>query len=163
MWPRISGESWFAVEVTARPVPSWTSHDQPRSAGWPWSSGAMDSQNKLWSRCPTPLLRTSVRLSPGRASRVADQLIDGTVCPRGPIECGVEAGDVAAVVLVVVQTHRQLVDRGLRRAVRIRERWQCERHGNECHPTRARLVSGRPTASHQSWASVLHGAGRVTA
>jgi len=27
--PRISGESWLAVDVTARPVPSWTSHAQP--------------------------------------------------------------------------------------------------------------------------------------
>ena len=65
----------------------------------------------------------------GQGLEVAEHILDGTVRPGGSLECGVEAGDVAPVVLVVVETHRQLVDRGLQRAVRIRQRWQCMRHG----------------------------------
>src|SRR3954452_25162797 len=93
VWPVEIGESWLAVETTARPEPSWTSHDQPdpnwltpaflesslkesrspnvsliaeaRSpSGSPPPSGLMISQKKEWLECPPALLRTAVSLSP---------------------------------------------------------------------------------------------------
>src|SRR3954469_15358444 len=83
----------------------------------------------------------------GQSLEVAQHVFDGTVCPRGPLECGVEAGDIATVVLVVVDAHRQLVDRGLQRAVRIRERRQCERHATSVTRLGRGSYRGDPSAS----------------
>jgi hypothetical protein len=92
--PSITGESWFGVDLTARPVPSQTSHVQPEpkrltpasftaafrsptppkaseiaSASSPEGSpppfGPMISQKSVWLAWPPPLLRTAARLSSG--------------------------------------------------------------------------------------------------
>src|SRR4051812_37808148 len=65
----------------------------------------------------------------GQGIEVGEHVFYRTVRPRGSLERGVEAGDVALVVLVVVETHRQLVDGGFQCGVRIWKRWQCVRHG----------------------------------
>src|SRR6266498_1725019 len=97
--PLLIGESWFAVETTARPVPSWISQVQPEPKrltpasftaalsssrppkvdsiaepsdplGSPPPLGLMISQKKLWFAWPPALLRTTVRLSSGSRSKV---------------------------------------------------------------------------------------------
>ena len=96
----MSGLSWFGVDVTTSPEPSWTSHVQPEPkrftpasftfsfsasrppnvssiaeasapSGSPPPSGPMISQKSVWFACPPALLRTGIRLSSGSESRFA--------------------------------------------------------------------------------------------
>src|SRR4051812_45409137 len=87
----------------------------------------MDSQNKLWLRCPPPWSRTRVRLSSGRASRSPSSSWTGRSAHAVPSSAALRPA-TSTMVLVVVDAHRQLVDRGLQRAIRIRERRQYVRH-----------------------------------
>ncbi len=58
----------------------------------------------------------------------AQHLLDWAVRPLGALERGVDVIDVRAVMLVVVNAHRLLVDRGLERVVGVRERGQLVGH-----------------------------------
>jgi hypothetical protein len=102
----ISGESWFGVETTARPVPSQISqvHPEPNrltppsfTAARSWSAspkvsataspnapdgsppppGFMISQKREWFAWPPPLLRTAARLSSGISSSSASTCSSG--------------------------------------------------------------------------------------
>ena len=54
-----------------------------------------------------------------QAGEVAQHVLDVAVGPLGPLQCGVRFVDVGLVVLVVMDTHRRLVDMGLERVVGI--------------------------------------------
>jgi hypothetical protein len=58
---------------------------------------------------------------------VGEQPLERAIGPLGPVEYLVEVCYVAAVVLIVMHPHCQLVDRRGEGVVRIRERRQCMR------------------------------------
>ena len=106
VWPSIRGESWFGVESTTRPVPSWASHDQPlpnrfspasvicrlsssrlskvsaialasSPSGSPPPSGLIVSQYSEWFAWPPPLLRMACRTPASMRSRLSSTCSSG--------------------------------------------------------------------------------------
>jgi hypothetical protein len=75
-------------------------------------------QNMEWLTWPPPLLRTAPRMSSGMALRSRIKIFGGFAGEFGMLfDGGVEILDVGAVVHVVVQGHRLLVDDGFESGV----------------------------------------------
>ena len=91
--------------------------------------GAIISQNSVWLAWPPPLFRTGVRIASGSVSMLASSSSMRLLLEVGVrLERRVQVVDVGAVVLVVMDPHRLLVDVRLQGVVVVGQGGKGERH-----------------------------------